>query len=103
MFFSTGAAGAFLSSQLLCKPFFLCYPDKGISQRHPDVAQPNWVVSTASTPLPKPVLLPTYTMRQSLPHIPAPQFQHVHAAGCMMPQLGLILDTGYASVMIFFH
>lgn len=90
MFFSTGAAGAFLSSQLLCKPFFLCYPDKGISQRHPDVAEPNGVVSTASTPLPKPVLLPTYTRRQSLPRSPAPQFQHVHATGCMMPQTGLI-------------
>uniref|UniRef100_A0AAZ1Y0K9 Thyrotropin receptor n=1 Tax=Oreochromis aureus TaxID=47969 RepID=A0AAZ1Y0K9_OREAU len=39
VFFSTGAAGSFLSSQLLHQPIFLCYLDKGISQRHPDDAE----------------------------------------------------------------
>lgn len=77
MLFSTGAAGAFLSSQLLCTPIFLCYPDKGISPRHPDVAEPDGALPAASTPLSKPVLLPTYTKRQRLPRGPAPTSQNV--------------------------
>uniref|UniRef100_A0A668T6W1 Thyrotropin receptor n=1 Tax=Oreochromis aureus TaxID=47969 RepID=A0A668T6W1_OREAU len=54
VFFSTGAAGSFLSSQLLHQPIFLCYLDKGISQRHPDDAESDGSLSTASTPLSKP-------------------------------------------------
>lgn len=90
MFFSTGAAGAFLSSQLLCTSIFLCYPDKGISQRHPDVAEPDGAVPAASTSLLKP------TCRYYSPHIqqcltcsPAPTSQDVQvqeAPGYKMPQ-----------------
>ena len=54
MCFSTGAAGAFLSSQLLRAPIFLCHPDEGISQRHPDAAEPDGAVPAAGTPLPMP-------------------------------------------------
>lgn len=54
VFFSTGAAGSFLSSQLLHQPIFLCYLDKGISQRYPDDAESDGSLSTASTSLSKP-------------------------------------------------
>lgn len=51
MFSSTGAAGAFLSSQLLCASVSIRHPDKSLSPRHPDAAEPGGALPVASAPL----------------------------------------------------